>query len=84
MDGVFPGGSVIKSLSNRKCGSITRWGRSPGEGNGYPLQDSSLENPKGRGAWRDVQSMESKTVRHDLATKTPPTTKHGWTQSMSY
>ena len=27
-------------------------GRSPGEGNGYPLQYSCLENPMDRGAWR--------------------------------
>ena len=26
-------------------------GRSPGEGNSYPLQYSRLENPVGRGAW---------------------------------
>ena len=26
-------------------GSIPRWGRSPGEGKGYPLQYSGLENP---------------------------------------
>ena len=26
-------------------------GRSPGEGNGYPLQCSSLENTMDRGAW---------------------------------
>ena len=26
-------------------------GRSPGEGNGNPLQDSCLENPMNRGAW---------------------------------
>ena len=26
-------------------------GRSPGEGNGYPLQYSGLENPMDRGAW---------------------------------
>ena len=32
-------------------GSIPRSGRSPGEGNGYPLQDSCLENPMDRGAW---------------------------------
>ena len=31
-------------------GSIPGSGRSPGEGNGYPLQYSSLENPKERGA----------------------------------
>ena len=27
-------------------------GRSPGEGNGNPLQFSCLENPKDRGAWQ--------------------------------
>ena len=32
-------------------GSVPRWGRSPGEGNGYPLQYSCLENPMDRGAW---------------------------------
>ena len=32
-------------------GSIPGSGRSPGEGNGYPLQYSSLENPTDRGAW---------------------------------
>ena len=26
-------------------------GRSPGEGNGYPLQYSCLENPMDRGSW---------------------------------
>jgi len=32
-------------------GSIPGSGRSPGEGNGNPLQYSCLENPMGRGAW---------------------------------
>ena len=32
-------------------GSIPGLGRSPGEGNGNPLQYSCLENPKDRGAW---------------------------------
>ena len=31
--------------------SIPRLGRSPGEGNGYPLQYSCLENHMDRGAW---------------------------------
>ena len=30
---------------------ISGSGRSPGEGNGYPLQYSCLENPMDRGAW---------------------------------
>ena len=33
-------------------GSTPALGRSPGEGNGYPLQYSCLENPMDRGAWR--------------------------------
>ena len=32
-------------------GLIPGLGRSPGEGNGSPLQDSCLENPMDRGAW---------------------------------
>ena len=38
--------------------------RSPGEGNGNPLQYSCLENPMEGGAWR-LQSMGSKSVGHD-------------------
>ena len=33
-------------------GSISGSGRSPGEGNGNPLQYSSLENSRDRGAWQ--------------------------------
>ena len=35
----------------RDLGSIPGSGRSPGEGNGNPLQYSCLENPMDRGAW---------------------------------
>ena len=47
-------GSVIKSLRalSRDLGSIPRSGRSPGKGNGNPLQYSCLQNPMDRGAWR--------------------------------
>ena len=34
------------------AGSIPRWGRSPGAGNGNPLQYSCLENPMDREACR--------------------------------
>jgi len=33
------------------AGSVSRLGRSPGEGYGHPLQYSCLENPMDRGAW---------------------------------
>ena len=35
----------------KDVGSIPGSGRSPGEGNGNPLQYSCLENPMDRGAW---------------------------------
>ena len=35
-------------------GSIPGLGRCPGEGNGYPLQYSGLENSMDRGAWQDT------------------------------
>ena len=35
----------------RDQGLISGLGRSPGEGNGNPLQNSCLENPMDRGAW---------------------------------
>ena len=38
-------------LDVRDTGSILELGRSPGEGNGNPLQYSCLENPTDRGAW---------------------------------
>ena len=39
------------ACSVRGLGLITGSGRSPGEGNGYPLQYSCLENSMDRGAW---------------------------------
>ena len=47
---------VVKNLpanagDKRHAGSIPGSGRSPGEGNGYPLQYSCLENSIDRGAW---------------------------------
>ena len=49
----FPGGSEVKAsaYNTGDPGSIPGFGRSPGEGNGNPLQYSCLENPMDRGAW---------------------------------
>ena len=55
-------------------GSIPGSGRSPGEGNGNPLQYSCLENPTDRGAWQATVHGIAR-VGHDLATK-PPTMLH--------
>ena len=48
----FPGGSDSKASACNAGdpGSIPGSGRSPGEGNGNPLQHSCLENPMGGGA----------------------------------
>ena len=53
-------------------GSIPGSGRSPGEGNGNPLQYSCLKNPIDRGVWRATVHGVTR-IGHYLATK-PPTT----------
>ena len=47
-----PGGSVGREFTcyAGEPGLIPRWGRSPGEGNGNPLQYFCLRNPMDRGA----------------------------------
>ena len=49
----YSGGSEVKESSCNvgDLGSIPGSGRSPGEGNGHPLQYSCLENPMDGGAW---------------------------------
>ena len=49
----FPGGTKGKELPANvgDAGLIPGSGRSPGGGNGYPLQYSCLGNPMDRGAW---------------------------------
>ena len=52
----FPGGLAVKEFTcnaeaTGDVGSIPELGRSPGVGDGNPLQCSCLENPVDRGAW---------------------------------
>ena len=49
----FPGGTGAKNpiQGTQRRRFTPGLGRSPGEGNGNPLQDSCLENPMDRGAW---------------------------------
>ena len=49
----FPGGSEVKASASsaEDPGSIPGLGRSPGEGNGNPLQCSCLENPMDGETW---------------------------------
>ena len=68
----FPPRPVGKesSCNAGDLGLIPGLGRSPGEGNGNPLQNSCLENPMDR-AWRAAVHGVAR-VGHDLATKSPP------------
>ena len=53
---LYHGGSVIKNppANAGDTGLIPGWERSPGEGNGNPLQYSCLGNPMDRGCWQAV------------------------------
>ena len=63
---------VVKNLpANAKdLGSISWFGRSPGEGNGNPLQYYCLEYPVDRAAWQATVHGDAR-VGHDLVTKPP-------------
>ena len=52
----FPGGldSKESACNEGDLASIPGLGRSPREGNGYPLQYSGLENSMDRGAWQTM------------------------------
>ena len=67
----FPGGSVVKNppANTGDWDLIPGLGRSPGEGNGNPLQYSRLgKNPMDRGAWQATVPWCHRRVRHDLGT----------------
>ena len=66
----FPDGSVVKNpfANAGESGLIPGSGRSPGVGNGNPLQYSCLGNPMDRRA-SGLQSIRSQRVGHDLVTK---------------
>ena len=64
MDRDFPGGldGKVSVYNAGDLGSIPGLGRSPGEGNGNPLQYSCLENPTDAGR---LQSMGLQRVGHN-------------------
>ena len=66
---------VDQLMKNPPCNaenptSIPGLGRSPGEGNGNPLQDYCLEKSMDTGAWRATVQAVTRG-RHDLMTKPP-------------
>ena len=50
----FTGASLVAQIVSGDPVSVPESERSPGEGNGYPLQYSCLENPMGRGVLRAI------------------------------
>ena len=65
----FPSGSdgKVSAYNAGDPGSIPGSGRSPGEGNGNPLQYSCLENPMDCGTWQ--VAVHVVTNRHNLETE---------------
>ena len=75
----FPDGSVVQNLpvnagDTGDSGLIPGSGRSPGGGNGNPLQHSCLGNPIDRGTWRATVHgvAESDMTEHTASTHTCP------------
>ena len=65
----FPGGAAVKNPPAKagdaeNTGSVLGSGRSCGEGNGNPLQDSCIKNPMDRGAWWAV--VHGVTIELDI------------------
>ena len=66
----FPGDAVVKNPQASaedvgNVGSIPGLGRSPGQGNGNPLQYSCLENSMDRGGWRATVHGVAKSQTQD-------------------
>ena len=75
-DYVWKWASLVAQTVKNACnsgdpGSTSGLGRSPGEGNGNPLQFSCLETSMDREAWQVMQSLALPKVRHDWVTSTP-------------
>ena len=54
LDGAMVKNRPASAGDARDMGSIPGSGRSPGVGNGIPLQNSCLENSMDRGAWQAI------------------------------
>ena len=61
---------MVKKKSSGDPHLIHGLGRSPGKGNGSPLQYSCLENPMDRGAWQAI-GHRVRRAGYNLATKPP-------------
>ena len=65
--------SICQAGDERYMGPILGWGRSPGVGNGNPVQYSCLGNPMDRAAWRATvyEDAELDTTEHSCPPRTP-------------
>ena len=74
----FPGDPAGKESACHagEAGLIPGSGRSPGEGNGNPLQYSCLENSMDRGAWQ--ATVHGITMRQDWTSKNIHTYRRTW------
>ena len=78
----FPGGleGKVSACNAGDPGLIPESGRSPGEGNGTPLQYSCLENPMDRGPWEAAIPESGRSPGEGNGTPTPvllPGKSHG-------
>ena len=66
----FPGGSAIKNppANAGDSGLIPGMGRSPGEGNGKPLQYPCLPNPVDRGTWKASVNRAQRVSTTEVST----------------
>ena len=80
----FPGGSGVKNLPANAgdVGSIPGSGRSPGGGNGNPLQYSCLESSMDREAWwATVQGVSKSHIGLSDEARTGQLDRHNWRQN---
>ena len=74
----FPGGSEGKQFICNVEDPVPGSGRSPGEGNGYPLQSSCLENPMDRGTWgATVHGVTKSQIQLSTHTHSQPALESG-------
>ena len=64
--------SACNTGNTGDTGSIPGLGRSPGEGHGYPLQYSCLENPMNRGAWQVTVQRVAELDTTEVTEHIPP------------
>ena len=80
--------SACDAEDTQDPGSISGWGRSPGEGHGDPLQCSCLENSMDRGSWQNTvhkaATSQTRLKQLSISRKHRPFTKKSKTRRMHF